>query len=358
MEAVAASAGPWRSTRHNATYTAERMYGAAVAFGSRAERSRFLFGQTPAVLALEKTPVALAVRYRSFGGPASLGEPARPRDVRLFNPSIVRAPAGLCERCAYVAAVRADTLHQCDEASPLFSWQRRTATGAFFKGAAILALDAEMRTLGWTWLLTQPSKQVILDHATDRDREPRWHALVGAADGFDPPWAQPVFDARLLNLDGQHLFVTYVCKACAFSVSQLHLTARRRANGGLHGMRAWASLRVGVRLPYVQGRNQALFAVPTAAGAGPPRHAVQVQPWLGLVGTLGAPCFRPTTQLCYPAGPAGYASYRPAQRQLERQSCATSPANTSLTVDRIDNFRPGARGGAAYGELQIGRAHV
>ena len=46
--------------------------------------------------------------------------------VMGFNPSIVPAPASLCRdrrRCAFVAAVRADVMHQCSSASPLYSFQ-------------------------------------------------------------------------------------------------------------------------------------------------------------------------------------------------------------------------------------------
>ena len=65
----------------------------------------------PKVLPLELAS-ELQLPLGAIAGPPSLGAPSSARVFSLFNPSIVAAPAGLCERCAYVASVRADPLHQ------------------------------------------------------------------------------------------------------------------------------------------------------------------------------------------------------------------------------------------------------
>ena len=62
---------------------------------------------------------------------------------------------------------------------------------------------------------------------------------VGASDGFDPPTAKSVWDARIVNVDEQ-LLVSYACAACSFSLSNLVLTGSARSNGGLSQLRAWA----------------------------------------------------------------------------------------------------------------------
>ena len=100
--------------------------------------------------------------------------------------------------------------------------------------------------------------------------------------------------------------VTYNCKGCSFSVSHLQMTARVTPDGGLRELRAWADHRL-VPLQgrpnrhWMQGRNQALFSAATSppleitaaasAAASTPPLGLMVQPWLGLIGSLGAPRF-------------------------------------------------------------------
>ena len=237
------------------------MYHAATAFapdlGSN-EAYRFLRDLKPHVLSSDRALLTLEVTLGSFSGPPELGPAAEKKPVKLFNPSIAAAPVGLCRRCAFIAAVRADVLHQCDASSPLFEHQSRViAAAAFFKATMLLILDSKLRAVGWTWLISQPHKQVATwpDHG-------RQFVPAGSADGFAPPWNQQVYDARLLNVDGQHLFITYNCMACKFSVSQVHLTRELTPDGGLKSLRAWTSQRISIVNEWLQGRNQALFAVP------------------------------------------------------------------------------------------------
>ena len=131
-------------------YAPERMYGAETAF---ARNGTFLRGMRPAVLAASELRV-LQFDVGSFHGPIDLlGEPAQQRPVKLLNPSLVAAPEGLCERCAFVAAVRADTLHQCDTSSPLWHLRQgqRLAAAAYFKNTALVVLDSKLRVLGWIY---------------------------------------------------------------------------------------------------------------------------------------------------------------------------------------------------------------
>ena len=75
---------------------------------------------------------------------------------------------------------------------------------------------------------------------------------------FGPPWAAPVYDARIFNFEGT-LFSSQVCKACDFSVTQLRLAAEPTADGGVANLQAWATRRFVVREGWAAGRNQALF---------------------------------------------------------------------------------------------------
>lgn len=297
MTAHAAAALNDTSPGAGFAYAPERMYGVRTGFR---DSSRFLGGRPPAVLSLAAL-TALSLQYRPFSGPRAQSPQL---ELRLSNPSLARAPPNLCPRCAYVTTVRADTLHQCDATSPLY-WTRPKKMQALadpFKGTALIVLDDELRALGWTWLLSQPFKQTA--HPDDAGRGARWQVPVGSTDAFDPPWAQPTVDARLLNLDGRHLLVTYICKACDFSVSQLSLTAEPTPDGGLRRLRAWCPKRAVSKASWLRGRNQALFAVPAAVGGG---VEVGVQPWLGVVGSLGAPRFVPDdARPCY----AGYEGMR------------------------------------------------
>ena len=85
----------------------QRLYGAPAAFTSGAG---FLHGATPEVLRLSSQELRLP--FTELRGPPSLGGASGARAAKFFNPSIVRSPPGLCERCAWVASIRVDTLHQ------------------------------------------------------------------------------------------------------------------------------------------------------------------------------------------------------------------------------------------------------
>ena len=130
-----------------------------------------------------------------------------------------------------MVALRVDPLHQCHEASPLLKSEpgmpNGVAANAWFKGTAIAVLDAGLAVLGWTWLLNAPQHQV-----TYQPGKSRWFTQAGASDVFPPPWGKAVYDVRLVNLDDR-LFVTYVCRRCAFSVALLQLTAEVTPAGGL-----------------------------------------------------------------------------------------------------------------------------
>ena len=256
-----------------------------------------------------------------------MGEPTLKRPVKLYNPSLVAAPNGLCPRCAFVAAVRADTLHQCDKDSPLFTFRspKRIAQAAFFKSTAIVVFDAQLRVLRWTWFLSQPKKQVATWDAVS----PRMYVPPGSADGYDPPWAQQVFDARLLNFDGEHLFITYNCPNCKFSLSLLTLTREVTPDGGLRSLRAWAAHRIKFEGDdWLQGRNQALFPAPL------PHSALQIQPWMDIVGTLGEPRFTHVSMRCY--GPE-YETWKIGQKQAHRQECGPSPRGSTIGIDVVAN---------------------
>ena len=120
----------------------------------------------------------------------------KPQELRSFNPSIATAPADLCPRCAYIVAVRADALHQCSRAGALIRDP--------FKSTAIVVLDASLAILRWTWFLNEPGYQIARVTSFGNDSRARlWRVPLGVSDDFAPPWTRPVFDVRLLNLDGR-----------------------------------------------------------------------------------------------------------------------------------------------------------
>ena len=284
----------------------------------------------PTILRTKRRLRVLSLAMGEYDGPPDLGIPAKKRMLKVFNPSLIAAPSGLCPRCAFVAAVRVDALHQCDESSPLFTFpsSRKIATGAFFKGTAIVVFDSQLRVLRWTWFLSQPNKQVATWNATS----PRMYVRPGVADAYRPPWAQQVYDARLLNLDGRHLFITYNCVACKFSVSLLHLTRDITPDGGLRMLRAWASHRTKVLDNWMQGRNQAIFASPT------PSPALLVQPWVSVVAALGVPRFLRSSPKCY--GPE-YEMWRIGDKRAHRLICGPSPRQSTIAIDVVSNVNRG-----------------
>ena len=210
------------------------------------------------------------------------------QELRVLNPSIAPAPPGLCQRCAYVAAVRVDSLHQCP--GSIFTqprWIQRSQVD-WFQHTAIVVLDEQLELLGWTWLINSPVDQV----------RPLGSVPPGAADVFAPPARKGVWDARLLAAEGGVLFLTYNCVGCLFRISELQITAGsvttdpdparpdRRPRLRLTRLQAWVLSSFSYPSePWLQGRNQALF-LSQAGGAG--SRGLRVQPWFGLVGSFGA----------------------------------------------------------------------
>ena len=296
------------------------MYNASGIF-TNGDPEQWLTGVRPTILRIEpSTP--LEISYGQFGGPANYGDHAHKRwskVVRSFNPSIVTAPPSLCPRCAYVAAVRADVLNQCDIYSPIHDDQSRpTPVGAWFKNTAIAVLDSELRLLGWTWLISRPHTQLNTRQKISRNWVP-----PGVADGFAPPWHNQVYDTRLLNHRGR-LLATWACFACKFAVSLLQLTADQTSTGGIRNVRAWATERVNFdQTDFAQGRNQALFVSPTGS--------LMVQPWLGIIGLLGQPTFATSLHHCY-------SSKRHNSSVQHKRRCGNTPPNTTV---RIETFRRG-----------------
>ena len=247
----------------------------------------------------------------------------------IFNPSLAKAPAKLCPRCAYVAALRIDPLHQCHEASPLLKpdpgMPKNIAANAFFKGTAIAVLDQDLRVLGWTWLLNAPQHQV-----SGQEAPSRWFVPMGVADRFPPPWAKAVYDVRVVSI-AERLFVSYVCRKCAFSVAQLQLTATPTPDGGLTSLRAWQNRRYSSTATWAQGRNQALFVASRASGG---RDELMVQPWMGIVASFGAPSFGARATYC---------------KKGSVRMCGATPAGTRLDLEKVVNEGKGSEG---FGSLE------
>ena len=322
-------------------YDDGHMYGASVAFAT-ANLSVHLRGQRPQVLAFKDAkPTILDLDLGPIAGPPNLGPPARAREMGIFNPSLAPAPAGLCPRCSYVAALRVDPLHQCHGESPLLRTEagmpKNTAANAWFKGTAIAILDINLHIVKWTWLLNAPQHQVSMQTSPSR-----WFVPVGSADKFPPPWAKAVYDVRAVAIDGR-LFVSYVCRRCDFSIAQLQLTGVATPSGGLSSVRAWQSQRYTSTVPWVQGRNQALFVAASAPGQ---REELMVQPWLGIIGSFGAPTFRHWQVRC------GRAPHKSDGRQsVGFKSCGASPIGAQLDLVRVDN--DGVTKGTGFGRLRM-----
>ena len=342
----------------------------AVSFSPDRLRSSTRFPARP--LALDEVRLLDIGMPLLVAGPPELGPPAKERQLRLFNPSIVPSPSGLCPRCSFLVALRADALHQCDASSPL---QRRepgmpavVATNAWFKGTVLAVLDSQLRLLGWTWLLVDPEKQASPfaegkhnggGAGADANRS-GWWAPPGAADGFAPPWSAHAIDTRLLNFGGERILATFVrsCHAhqpCHFGVSQLHITAEPTADGGLQAVRAWAHPTVSSSEPWAQGRNQALFAsaAASAAGGGTATDGplgLFVQPWPGLVASFGTPTFERHRVTCSPWAARGQ---RPLARARARGPSERGPSERPEREARARvraawaTSREGGRGGAS-----------
>ena len=327
------SGPPPASARHR-VYEAIKMYGAKAAFA--ANSSRFLRRAAPIVLATASiTPIS--IDFGNISGPLTLGAPAQIRSFGSFNPSLVAAPAGLCPRCAYVASLRVEALHQCDFSSPLFRripgmpGRRSVASNAFYRGTAIAVLDEDLRVLGYTWLIT--SHNQVHDQRAAR----RWTVATGAADAFPPSWGHAVFDVRLINVDGR-IFATYVCHGCNFGLLLLHITAEATADGGLRSLRAWRSQRFVSNVEWARGRNQAVFSArrsPTSP------TEVFVQPWLSLVASFGAPRFFPLNVSCYkhPVRSEALMSWAKANNYVRRgiYTCMHNARGALVQIDQVDS---------------------
>lgn len=326
--------GPPPTPARHRVYEAIKMYGAKAAFASNS--SRFLRRAAPIVLATASiTPIS--IDFGNISGPLALGAPAQIRSFGSFNPSLVAAPAGLCPRCAYVASLRVEALHQCDFSSPLFRripgmpGRRSVASNAFYRGTAIAVLDEDLRVLGYTWLIT--SHNQVHDQRAAR----RWTVATGAADAFPPSWGHAVFDVRLINVDGR-IFATYVCHGCNFGLLLLHITAEATADGGLRSLRAWRSQRFVSNVEWARGRNQAVFSArrsPTSP------TEIFVQPWLSLVASFGAPRFFPLNVSCHkhPVRSEALGSWAKANNYVRRgiYTCMHNARGALVQIDQVDS---------------------
>ena len=305
-------------------------------------------------------------------GPEDLGQPAQERPVSFFNPSIVRAPQGLCPRCVFVASLRADVLHQCDMSTPLKGERGMPSvvqTNAFFKGSVIAVLDGRFNVLGWTWLLNAPEQQVsdwgMRSHRRRVQRESNvsdFWIPRGASDGFAPPWSAHAYDARLFEAGDGRLLATFVrsChrhQPCHFAVSQVHITAQSTSTGGLSHLRAWAYPTVPAPQQWAQGRNQALFRSSSTRGGG---DALMVLPWIGLVASFGVPEFTPTRVECAPWLDKRARARRiaPNVRRLNRAMCGTTPAASSIHLPILQTRHRAAQAtpvgtAAPFGDVRL-----
>ena len=139
MRNAARPAGFWPPGRSSApgyfVYDNSRLYGFSK---SGWPPAAYLRKQTPRLLPISNEVRTLSLDLGNHTGPESVQEgflkESSSLPAKLFNPSIVAAPPNLCPRCAFVAAVRADVLHQCDRLSPIFrKWPNRMSVTAFFK---------------------------------------------------------------------------------------------------------------------------------------------------------------------------------------------------------------------------------
>ena len=329
--------GAKRGLHQPRVYSSTRMFDAPAVFAS-ANLSSHLRQLQPSLIRVstdDGPPALLDLELGSISGPEKLGLPARAREMGIFNPSLAKAPPSLCPRCAYVALVRVDPLHQCHDLSPLLKpdpgMPKNTAANAWFKGTALAALDKELRVLGWTWLLNAPQHQV-----PQQPTPSRWFVPVGASDRFPPPWAKAVYDVRIVSI-AERLFVSYVCRRCDFSVAQLQVTAEHTADGGLRSMRAWQSRRYSSTESWAQGRNQALFVAPRKRGGG---DELLVQPWMSVVASFGAPRFAKQTIQC--GGKGG-----------GTRTCGATPHGTTLELERVSNERSSPRHPEGFGALEL-----
>ena len=361
------------------SYEPDRLFGAPTAFASG---DGFLLSARPDVLSLDLAPMQLQlpgldkiapplqmVNHRAQQVLEASAEAERangkvkrhkktvpvPREARLWNPSIIRAPSGLCPRCAYIATYRVDTLHQCSRATSPYTPSLRGEDMDqvdWFQGTAVALLDERFANLGWTWFLNSPGYQVASSTAGPDEVNATACVPLGAADhAFAPSWAKQTYDARLFAVPNG-LVMTYACSSCVFSVSPVRITADVAPDGGITNLRAWSTARITYqRFPWLAGRNQALFSYPPSGLADTTTPTVYVQSRLGLIGRLGSPHFerasRPTQ--CMTAPGQGVRRRR-AEKPRGRGS---RPGEWSSTFHncRSDNVRGIACGSSPDGSV-------
>lgn len=200
----------------------------------------------------------------------------------MYNPSIVRAPPGLCADCGviYLASLRVTTAHQCEAASSQRAFAK-LSTRKGFAGTAVIALDAQLNVLASTWLLSDLRQQWVNGSFTEDINRHRVH------------------DVRLLRF-GDELMATWHCHGCAFNVALLHNAALRLSASAPLRLHVWATLwdKFVWTRANLQGRNQAIFSGP------PDRRGIPMltQAWLDRVTHLGFPQFTPTITIRDPFG--------------------------------------------------------
>ena len=325
-------------------YEADRMYGAERAFAA-GSRHEWLRGERPRILRLDDTRLlsidfgAIPIPRRSIYDrlwkiPCYKGR--RRRRVKTgdlvprgYNPSIVRAPAGLCDGCAFVVAVRADTLHQCTGPGAI-------STG--FAGTAIAVLDERLCLLAWTWLNVMPCQKDCIH--PDGSRCAFAYALNTTP---PPPWSLCTWrDVRLLNVAGR-LLATYIGGSSRelFLFAHLHLEAQRHRTE--LKLRAWVarSHRPVHHAPWLLGRSQGLFVDRPLDEPG--LLHLHVQPWLHLIGTLGTVAWRTRRR------PSAFdaASKRMSERLVLSPASASAPLlvhnDTALLQHELWGGARGAR---------------
>jgi hypothetical protein len=334
--------------------------------GAFAHGEGFLFDAKPQVLHVDQHVRLELPGLKAVSAPKDLpnrSANAVAAEVHAYNPSIARAPRGLCPRCAFVVSVRVDAVHGCQRemrGSRTRTRRRVRLASRYreFHGSAIALLDANLDLLGWTWFLNAPMLQVASAATDPAVARAAGCVPPGSADAFDPPWQRPTYDARLLHFDTEHLLVTYACSGCAFSVSDLSITAKARADGRLEEMRAWARTRHAFPgLPWLAGRNQALFvhSQPRAVGSDGPTPvstSLMVQPAMGLIGVLGEPRFVESANKVRCAMPEVEVTQSRPHRQREpptyldchgdrsAMECGSAPPGASIVPQRMVGLEP------------------
>lgn len=205
-------------------------------------------------------------------GPPKLGYPSDVHEMKILNPSIVLAPKNTCTKCKYIVSARIDPLHQCDDKSPFFTYKKLIQSNAWFKGTAIILYDEQFNVIKWTWVLNDPSYQI-----RKKSYISRWDVPIGVSNDYLPPWSKGIYDARLFA-QNDYIYITYNCKSCDFSISQLNLDIKEK-DGTVKEFRCWSLVRHKYsNIKSIKGRNQALFVS---------KNIMYLQPWIHKVATLG-----------------------------------------------------------------------